>query len=45
MKENEILVSRYGLPITVHSFQAIEDDGKKQGFQYGWLNDELTIHN
>ena len=48
MKENEILVWRYGLPITVRSFQTIQvrqDDGEKQGFQYGWLNDEVIIHN
>ena len=47
MKENEILVWRYGLPIMVRSFQAIQgrqDDGEKQGIQYGWLNDEVTIH-
>ena len=47
MKENEILVWQYGPHRMVRSFQAIQgqqDDGEKEGFHYGWLNDELTTH-
>ena len=47
MKESNILFPWYGPPIGVRSCQTIQewqDDGKKQGFQYNWLNDEVAIH-
>ena len=46
MKDNEILVWRYGLPITVLTFQSVQgrsDICEKQGLRQGWLNDEVGI--
>ncbi|XP_068719253.1 uncharacterized protein [Montipora capricornis] len=45
MKDNEILVWRYGLPITVLTFLSVQgrsDICEKQGLRQGWLNDEVV---
>ncbi|XP_068719254.1 uncharacterized protein [Montipora capricornis] len=46
MKDNEILVWRYGLPITVLTFLSVQgrsDICEKQGLRQGWLNDEGSL--